>query len=1372
MGSGYLLGPQLVLTALHVVLHKGRWAQQVVARVGHPRYGASPVERAAQVCWPDPRHGIPPRDALDVALLWLDAPVHVDGKPVRWGRPSGVAPLAFEGAGFPAFAAEENGAQAQFEYLRGELPVVSTASSSWVLDCPVWPAHRADGQRPWRGASGSAVFCHGRLVGVAVEDDRGMDWRRLHAVPIHEALRSSGFADLVRRHGHPGTPTTVEEVTAEAGAASWPRQVGVVPRLARAFQLRDAVADLAQALTHGDTVVRSAAPAGAAGVVTGIGGVGKTQLAVHYAHAVRAASGWPAPKAQNGAGEGDRGRPWSVPVGAVDLLVWVQASTTQAVVAAYAQAAAAISHLAGADNMTTDDQEGAARWFLAWLQTTTRPWLVVLDDVPDAGALSGLWPPETPSGRTLITTRNRDTSLTTDRIEVVVGLFTDTEAVHYLTTRLAPHRQDLSTKDLHALAGELGHLPLALAQAASYIIENRLTVAQYRIELADRTSTLEDVLPDISGLPDDQRHTVTAAWTLSINYADTQRPLGLAGPLLELISLLDPNGIPAPVLQSPSVRSYLDQHRKTTVASGGSATAPPRLANTADVNKALHVLHRLHLAEVDFASPDQTVRVHQLVQRAIRDTLTIEERERLSRAAADGLTSAWPEVDRDTDLAQTLRANADALSHHAMQALHHPDTHPVLFRTGKSLGEAGQTTAAIAHFQDLTESVHQCLGLEHPDALAARHELAYWRGHNGDAAGTAVALAGVFADRVRILGPDHPDTLTTGHELAHWRGHSGDAEGAAVALAGVFADRVRILGPDHPDTLTSRNELAYWLGEAGDAAGAAAAYAELLEDRVRILGPDHPDTLITRHELAYWLTEAGDAAGAAAAYAELLEDRVRILGPDHLHTLATRHDFAHCLGKAGDADGAAAAYTELLADRVRILGPDHLHTLATRTRLAHWRGEAGNPALAASVLAQLLSDHMRILGPDHLQTLDTRYDLAHWLREAGDADGAAAAYTELLADRVRILGPDHPGTLGTRHDLARCLGEAGDAVGAAAAYAELLEDRLRIQGPDHPDTLVTRDELAYCLSEAGDAAGATATYTSLLAKRLRILGPDHPDTLATRHELARCLGKGGDAAGAAAAYNGLLAKRVRVLGPDHPDTLATRHELAHWRGHSGDPSGAATAYAELLLDQVRVLGPDHPDTLATRHNLAHWQGYGGDATGAATAFAELLEARTRILGPDHPITLHTRNELAYWRGHGGDALGAAASYAELLEHALRVLGPDHPISLIARNNLAHQLGEAGDATGAATTFTAILEDNMRSKGRYHPETLTARRNLAQWRGQAGDAVGAVAAYAELLEDLVRTDGRYRYHLDTLTIRHELTRWRREVQRKGPSNTDG
>ncbi|MFE7897234.1 hypothetical protein ACFU3E_06790 [Streptomyces sp. NPDC057424] len=219
-GSGYLLGPQLVLTALHVVRQESRWVRKVSARVGHPRYGAGPVQGPARVCWPDPQRGAPSGDAPDVALLWLEKPVLTEGGPVRWGRPGGVAPIPFEGAGFPAFADDSRGTDVRFEYLRGDLPAVSTASVGWVLNCHEWPGLRADGDRPWAGASGSAVFCHGRLVGVVAEDNRTMAWRRLQAAPVHEALRCPDFAGLVSRHGHPGTGTDVDELTAEGVAVA------------------------------------------------------------------------------------------------------------------------------------------------------------------------------------------------------------------------------------------------------------------------------------------------------------------------------------------------------------------------------------------------------------------------------------------------------------------------------------------------------------------------------------------------------------------------------------------------------------------------------------------------------------------------------------------------------------------------------------------------------------------------------------------------------------------------------------------------------------------------------------------------------------------------------------------------------------------------------------------------------------------------------------------------------------------------------------------------------------------------------------------------------------------------------------------------
>ncbi|WP_307710737.1 tetratricopeptide repeat protein [Streptomyces sp. V1I6] len=646
---------------------------------------------------------------------------------------------------------------------------------------------------------------------------------------------------------------TVVQQAAPRGRAPWPHQVGVLPPRAQSFQHRAEADQLRAAVDSGGTAVLTQ-------VLTGTGGVGKTQLAADYAR-----TAWDS--------------------GEVDVLVWISASSRSAITAGYAQA--------GVEVLAADpsDPERAARAFLAWLEPKAEQkpcrWLVVLDDVADPADMRGWWPPTGRHGRVLVTTRRREAALTgAGRRRVTVGLFTPQEAAAYFTAVLVAYDRREPAGEINRLAADLGYLPLALAQAAAHIIDADLTCASYRELLADRIRKLVDLLPEPGALPDDQTTTMAATWSLSIERANQIRPVGLAHPTVQLAAFLDPNGIPATVLTSQPALAYLTEHRTPT---GTGGTHQPARVSTEDAVLALRALHRLSLIDHTPDTPDQAVRVHQLIQRATRDTLTPNQHDRLALTAADALRAAWPSVERDTALAQSLRANATALTRTAEDALYRPDVHAVLFRVGRSLGEAGQVTAAIDHFHRLTETAGHRLGPDYPNTLSARDNLAHWRGVAGGAAGAAAAFEELLADRLRVQGPDHPDTLSARDNLAHWRGVAGDAAGAAGMLEELLADQLRVQGPDHPDTLSARDNLAHWRGVAGDAAGAAGMLEELLADQLRVQGPDHPDTLSARDNLAHWRGEAGDAAGAAVEYEESLAHVVRLLGPDHPETLNVRN---------------------------------------------------------------------------------------------------------------------------------------------------------------------------------------------------------------------------------------------------------------------------------------------------------------------------------------------------------------------------------------------------------------------------------------------------------------------------------------------------
>ncbi|WP_328498894.1 FxSxx-COOH system tetratricopeptide repeat protein [Streptomyces sp. NBC_00414] len=807
-----------------------------------------------------------------------------------------------------------------------------------------------------------------------------------------------------------GTAGQVVYQTVADRSLSWPEQIGVIPRRADSFQHRVAVVALETAAVDGGTIVLGQ-------VITGMGGVGKTQLAAHYAR-----------------------QAWQT--GRVDLLVWVTASTRSAIVTGYAQAGKQVT---GNNGQGT---EASASAFLAWLEPKTQPgspitgagfrpcrWLVVLDDVADPADLNGLWPPESPHGRVLVTTRRRDAALTDHkRCLINVGLFTPTESVAYLTTRLSAHGRDHPPGQLLKLASDLGHLPLALSQAVAYLIDADLDCEQYRELLTSNVISLADLTPETPALPDDQAATVAAAWSLSLKRAAQMRPEGLAQPMLQLASALDPNGIPAVVLTGRVACAYLTRHRvrpdpglDARRGAQGQEEQSRTLVQEAGAEGSLRSLHRLSLIDHTPNAPSQSVRVHQLIQRAIRDSLEPGRLASLSRTAADALMEVWPEIERDTDLAQALRANVDALAQHAGKALYVPTVHPVLYRSGHSVGEGGQPSAAVRYFETVSETARTHLGAEHVDTLAARSSLARWRGEAGDPAGAAKAFAALQADRTRALGSDDPRTLATRIDLVHWQGRAGDSAGAAAACETLLLDVLRVLGPEHPDTLLTRHNAAWWQGRTENPTGAADAFQHLLADAERILGPDHHKTMSIRNDLAHWLSEAGDSAGALAVLEQSVEHTRSLLGPGHLDALTARSNLARCRGQAGDPSGAVQSLTDLLADRTRILGSSHPHTLATRNDLAFWRGQDGNPTGAVRDLTDLLADRTRILGRSHPHTLTTRRDLAHWQHLAGDPIGAIQVLSELLVDQERVLGTDNPYTAQTRTHLARWRAATGTA---------------------------------------------------------------------------------------------------------------------------------------------------------------------------------------------------------------------------------------------------------------------------------------------------------------------------------------------------------
>jgi hypothetical protein len=594
--------------------------------------------------------------------------------------------------------------------------------------------------------------------------------------------------------------TTRTDDAAAQAAVAWPVRSGPVPPLADGFTTRPETGPgLTDALRPGTAAVLVPARPAPDGPLDWLGPCGKTQLAVHYAETL-----WRA--------------------GDLDLLVWVPATSRAAVLSAFVAAAAA----AGVSRTATD-ADSMATGFAAWLGTTDRPWLVVLDDLAAAADLAGLWPAG-PAGRLLVTTAVPDAVPDGLGAQVYpVGPFSSREAMGYLMDRLASDPDQ--RMGAISLADAVGGAPLALAQASGAIATSALTCAGYRDHLIERQEQL--AAADGTTPP-----AAAVTWAFAVEQAGRLSPEGTAPALLALAALLDGHAIPVTALATRAVARYLAE-------SAGGRTADLGLARTA-----LVVLERAGLLATDPPGRWQAVRISPVVQAAVRDACPAHLRDQAALAAADALLEAWPADDRVAWPTPGLRACAARLQEAAGALLWDGACHPVLLRAGRSLDAGRLAGAAVDYWRELVAVADTMLGPGHPDTQAASEYLASACLAAGRAAEAVPWFQWVLTRRARSLGPDQAGTIAARRSLGRALAAAGQFGDAITVLDEAAGDCERVRGPAHADTLDARDDLAAAYQAAGNPAEAVDLAERTLADREQAQGPEHPDTVAARHRLA------------------------------------------------------------------------------------------------------------------------------------------------------------------------------------------------------------------------------------------------------------------------------------------------------------------------------------------------------------------------------------------------------------------------------------------------------------------------------------------------------------------------------------------
>ena len=676
-------------------------------------------------------------------------------------------------------------------------------------------------------------------------------------------------------------------------------------------------------------------------VVCGMRGVGKSQLAAAYYRECEK-SGW-------------------------SLVAWMDASSREALVAGLAGLAVDM----GIDDGKGDPDAAACRC-VNRLNSGEGDRLLVFDNVDDFDDLAGLVP-RSDGLRVLVTTTVASPGDSAGHL-IAVGAFTRPQSVDFIRERTGLDDDAGAAR----LAGALGDLPVALAQAAGTIeVNGYTTIDEYLAELSEyRLDEVVDRLPG-DNYPDLVHAALRKAYESALDIlADKDRSSGeedlprveAASAQLAALALLAPSGVPRPWLhrigtRTPIARQSLGAliaHSICTPSQDGRYVRIHGLQGHVlreDYNKQPEVFASLEKAVVTLLeSIDMDEASKNDAQRA--DALDMADHLRAIAEQQQGQAHHSPhearinlpsvgKIMKDTiyrltdmgrpqtslNLAEAVKILTNDLS------LDHPFSIVIKNNLARAYVDTENFKKATELYINILDNMPQSLIDIHYNLLV-RNDIGRLYLHTG-ASSEAVKLYKTLLKDVEQLFPyNDPKIFAVRNNLANAYQAIGEFQKSLETLSISSDDMQKSFDISNRDVLIAINNIATTHHAAGNFREAIDIYKYLKNKQESLLGYRHPDTLITSNNLAYAYISAGRYKEAIKIYSKIFKVAENVFGTLHYSTLRIQFNFATAYDRVGNYSEAIEIYEKLLKTMKKVFEVDHPLTLATRNNLAAARKKA------------------------------------------------------------------------------------------------------------------------------------------------------------------------------------------------------------------------------------------------------------------------------------------------------------------------------------------------------------------------------------------------------------------------------------------------
>jgi tetratricopeptide (TPR) repeat protein len=781
-----------------------------------------------------------------------------------------------------------------------------------------------------------------------------------------------------------------------------------------------------------------------------------------------------------------------------------------------------------------------------WLQypETQKPVLIVVDDLIDLTQLQEVVPPET-RFRVLITTRPQN--LDPNYIqELPLEVLSPPIALELLQKQLGKNHQRIvnEPKTATQICEFLGNLPLGIILVGSYLTTDLGLSLTQMLERLQKRKLAETALQKRETINPNELG-IKAAFNLTWKTLDTQTQY-----LGAFLSLFSPQFILWDLVVEVIEFEVENEEKQLIWTEEELTTSKKRLyqvnfLQTGQESPEAYTIHNLvrlflqeQLAEVGEKQP--------ILERTfITPMIVFAERLPQSPTSQDienvkTLVVHWEDLGKrliDEINQETAAANNLPVSMVA-------DEISWVF-TGLGRFYEGQGLYQVAEFwyQQLVKVCQTLFTGDHPNVATSLNNLALLYNSQGKYSEAEPLYLDALEMRRRLFTGDHPDVATSLNNLASLYDSQGRYSEAEPLYLDALEMRKRLFTGDHPNVATSLNNLALLYNSQGKYSEAEPLYLDALEMRRRLFTGDHPDVASSLNNLASLYKSQGRYSEAEPLYLDALEMTKRLFTGDHPYVASSLNNLASLYYNQGKYSEAEPLYLDALEMRKRLFTGDHPDVADSLNNLASLYHNQGRYSEAEPLYLDALKMRKRLFTGDHPNIATSLNNLASLYDSQGKYSEAEPLYLDALKMRKRLFTGDHPDVASSLNNLAYLYNNQGRYSEAEPLYLDALKMTKRLFTGDHPDVADSLNNLALLYDSQGRYSEAEPLLFDALEMRKRLFTGDHPDVASSLNNLALLYNSQGKYSEAEPLYLDALAMFERVQGTNHPNTITVRNNL-------------------------------------------------------------------------------------------------------------------------------------------------------------------------------------------------------------------------------------